>query len=333
MKKHFLLLLFFTLASSVFLLFSPQVPVAHLEKPLVAVQTNVSIFEQPQATELPILEKMKSARQEIFVEVYLLSDKEIIAALQEAQARGVTVKVLLEKHPYEGGSLNAHSAESLKSAGVSVNWTNPLFALTHQKSIVIDGSTAFILNQNLTASAFTKNREYNVIDTNAEDVTEVRNIFLADWERHSFQQTSDHLVVSPDNARPALKEVLQNATQSIDMEMEVFTDPEMQSLLASKAKTVKVRLILPDLKKIAANEPTITKLQQAGIQIHTLHTPYLHAKMILVDQRSAYVGSINFTTQSLDKNRELGIVLSEEKSITQLKNSFEEDWAQSDVTL
>jgi phosphatidylserine/phosphatidylglycerophosphate/cardiolipin synthase-like enzyme len=58
----------------------------------------------------------------------------------------------------------------------------------------------------------------------------------------------------------------------------------------------------------------------------------LHAKSIIRDKNAVFVGSFNYTKNSLENNREIGIFVSGEvaKSISQ---SFESDWKQSEVAL
>ncbi len=58
-----------------------------------------------------------------------------------------------------------------------------------------------------------------------------------------------------------------------------------------------------------------------------LSSPYVHAKLLLVDGERAYIGSVNFSAQSMDKNRELGILVSQPDVIERLKGVFETDWA------
>ena len=57
---------------------------------------------------------------------------------------------------------------------------------------------------NMTASAFTRNREYGAIVRTSEDVAEVSALFNADWERTSYVPSRPDLVVSPDNSRSRL---------------------------------------------------------------------------------------------------------------------------------
>ncbi len=287
---------------------------------------NVSLSIEPQAGRSVILDEINSAKSEILVEVYLLSDKTIIGALKDAKAKGISVDVMLEEHPFGGGSLNNTTEKELVSAGISVEWSNPAFSLTHEKAIIIDGKKAFILSQNLTSSSFSKNREYDILDTNVKDVEEIRTIFIDDWQRKSFTQSSPNLVISPNSSRKTLTSLIQNSTKSIDIEIEDIEDRDIISLLSSKAKTIPVRLIVPTLSQINSNSTALLALQKEGVLIKTLASPYMHAKLILSDNTKAFVGSVNLSTQSLDKNRELGIILSEQEIIKKLSDTFSSDW-------
>lgn len=323
-KKNIPTLIFLVLVYSWFLISNVVSRPSTLE--VLGADSNITLSVQPDAGRQPILDAIDNARQEILVEMYLLSDKQIIEALSNARGRGVAVNVMLEKHPFGGSNLNNKSEKTLRENGVAVKWTNPSFSLTHEKAVVIDGRQAFILNQNLTASAFTKNREYNIIDTNPEDVSEVRNIFLADWERREFKPTTTHLIISPKNSRAALTTLIKSAIKTIDIEMEYIEDEKIVSLLSDKAKTTQIRLIIPTFTQFPANKDSAKRLAQDGVSVKTLSSPYIHAKMILTDDVKAYIGSINLSTQSMDENRELGIMLSENEIIKTLAETFSSDW-------
>src|SRR5260221_4559759 len=159
---------------------------------VLSARTNLSLFEEPMEGRTPIINAINNAQQSVEVEVYLLSDKQIISALEQAQARGVSVKVMLEQHPFGGSSSNPKTKLMLSQANISVEWTSSAFSLTHEKAIIIDHKELFVLNQNLTTSAFSKNREYDVIDNNPGDVAEAEQIFSADWQRQPFTPTDSH---------------------------------------------------------------------------------------------------------------------------------------------
>jgi cardiolipin synthase A/B len=56
---------------------------------------------------------------------------------------------------------------------------------------------------------------------------------------------------------------------------------------------------------------------------------YMHAKIIVVDGKTAFVGSENISSQSLDQNRELGIIVSDAGVLSTLQSTFQKDWTVS----
>ena len=293
---------------------------------ILSAQTNVSIFFQPTSGKTPIINEINNAQHELLVEVYLLSDKDVISSLCNARKRGLAIDVMLEHHPFGGGNLNNNSRQNLLDCNISVNWSNPNFSLTHEKTITIDSKEVFILNQNLTASSFSKNREFDVLDKNLNDVNEIRSIFVSDWQRKTYKPNSTHLLVSPDTSRNEIVKLIRSASTTIDIEAEDIDDIQIVSLLGQIAKTEKVRLITPTLNQISSNKNALNSLKTQGVEVRTLSSPYVHAKLILVDDKNAYIGSINLSSQSLDKNREVGIIISEQTGIQILQSVFETDW-------
>ena len=70
-----------------------------------------------------------------------------------------------------------------------------------------------------------------------------------------------------------------------------------------------------------------TNTDQHGVTlpfpVSRLSSPYIHAKLILIDGTSLLLGSINFTTNALDHNRELALYIEkDEKFYSQVENLF-----------
>lgn len=272
--------------------------------------TNLELFIEPNDGYTPLLNYIQSSNQ-ILTEVYLLSDPKIISEIASH-----SVQIILEEHPYGGGNLNQKTKSLL---GNLVNWANPSYTLTHAKFMVFDNQVVCILNMNLTKSAFSKNREYNICSREKDDVKEATNIFTADSKRQNYTPTDPHLIISPDNSRGKLTALLNSAKSQIDIEIEVLTDKKIVDLLSKKALNMPVRIITPEKKSV--DNPIIP-----NTQTKILKSPYPHAKLVIIDHQRAYVGSINFTTQSMDQNRELGILISQPNIIEKLRNTFESDW-------
>jgi cardiolipin synthase A/B len=187
---------------------------------------------------------------------------------------------------------------------------------------------------NLTKSALggssgATNREYAIVDTSADDVSEAQMIFQADWDRRQTPTLADpNLVVSPTSARPKLEQLLQSARSSLLLEEEEMDDADMEDqLIAAAGSGVAVQIILP---AAPADDPganqDVPRLTQAGVQVRYSQTLYMHAKMIVADSTRAFVGSENFSATSLDANRELGIVVADPAAIAKLQGTFAGDW-------
>jgi phosphatidylserine/phosphatidylglycerophosphate/cardiolipin synthase-like enzyme len=55
--------------------------------------------------------------------------------------------------------------------------------------------------------------------------------------------------------------------------------------------------------------------------------PDTHIKMVLVDDATAYVGSVNLSWNSLTNNREIGVLLWETAAISAISEMFDGDWS------
>lgn len=292
----------------------------------------VQVFVEPDAGEQIILNAINGAQKSIWLEMYLLTDTNIIQALENAAGRHLDVRVMLEPHPYGGGSPQS-TLDALQAAGASVEDTSPAFTLTHEKGMIIDGNTAFIMTCNFTYSALNgKNREYGIIDTTPQDVQGAIAIFNADWNRTSVQVTDPNLVVSPNNSRTMLTNLINSAKTSLILEEEEMQDSSMeQALVNAERRGVAVEVILaaPSGSSNDPNAPGIAVLKAGGVQVKEDSQLYIHAKMIVADGSLAFVGSENFSTTSLDNNRELGVLLTNAQIISTLQQTFQSDWAAS----
>lgn len=289
------------------------------------------LFIEPNAGEQVILNAINNAHQSIWLEMYLLTDTNIIKALENAAGQHLDVRVMLEPHPYGGGSPQS-TLNALQAAGASVEDTSSAFTLTHEKGMIIDGTTAYIMSCNFTYSALNgKNREYGIIDTNPQDVQGVIDIFNADWNRTSAQVSDPNLVVSPENSRTDLVSLINSAKSSLIIEAEEMLDSGVEQALASAAQRgVQVQVILPSPQGSSdSNSSGIATIKAGGAQVEEDAQLYMHAKMMVIDGSEAFVGSENFSSSSLDSNRELGILLSDSSIISTLQQTFQQDWSVS----
>ncbi len=297
--------------------------------PFPKAQQTLKLFVEPDAGESIFLDTINTAHHSIWLETYLLTDTSILQALENAAHRKLDVRVMLEPNPYGGGSSQDVLAE-LRLAGIIVKDTSPDYTLTHEKGMVVDGNTAFIMSCNFTYSALNgTNREYGVVDTLAPDVQNVTDIFNADWNRTTPHIVNPNLVISPTNSRSALTALITNAKKTLVLEEEEMLDESIENALVTVAhRGVNVQVILPTPypNENDANEQGIAILKAGSIQVREDPELYIHAKMIVADGTQAFVGSENISAPSLDGNRELGILLSDKSIVTILQTTFQQDW-------
>ena len=287
------------------------------------------LFVAPDDGERPILDELQAARCTIDVSVYLLSDDAVIAALDTAADRGVRVRVMLEEFPFGGGGTQDEVRAGLEAHDIEVRWSGSGVRFSHAKFIVVDRQVALIMNQNLTVSAFTNNREFGVVTTHRASVAQAQEIFDRDWEGDGGEDVDGPLIVSPANSRDRLLELIEGGTESIDLYAEVIRDEQVVAALgAAEARGVEVRLIV-DVSIDEDTQDVAAQLYAQGVEVRLADFLYIHAKLMVIDIATAVVGSQNFTQTSLDDNREVAMVISDPLLIERCLAVFERDWARS----
>ncbi|WP_069802751.1 phospholipase D-like domain-containing protein [Thermogemmatispora onikobensis] len=318
---------------------APQSPLVSLAARPVAVPPGpgvkgVQLFVEPQAGEQVVLQAIAEARHSLAVEIYLLTDRSVIQALEKAAKRGLTVRVMLEPHPYGGGS-PAGTMQQLRAAGVEARYANPAFPLTHAKLMIVDGARAYIMTGNFSRAALggnrsVANREYGIVDPWPGDVSNLSALFEADWRRTTAGAAINdaNLVISPGNARAALQGLIGEAQRTLLVEEEEMRDQQVEAaLVAAERRGVRVQVILPAPR--AGNDPNaegIATLLQGGVAVREDGQLYIHAKMLVVDGREAFVGSENCSPPGLESNREVGILIADEEVLATLQTTFWTDW-------
>ncbi len=278
-----------------------------MARPLPQYSTGIQITVEPGDNGAALTNAIKNAKTSVHMVMYLLSSSPVISALKSRAAAGVEVKVLLNKTFPAGMGSNSTVYSDLSSAGVAVQWAPSTFTLTHEKTVIVDGTSALIMTMNATASSPTSNREYLALDTDPDDVAEAEALFQADWSGRTITP-SGRLAVSPDNSATRIGDVMSSATKTLDVEVEELSDSRLVYILGYAAgHGVKVRVVLPTGTLTSAQQTAVTTLKSAGVKMVTLDSPYIHAKAVVADGDTAFVGSENFTTASLDDNRELGV--------------------------
>jgi cardiolipin synthase len=125
----------------------------------------------------------KVARERIYItQSYFAPDEELTAAIIEAAARGVDVRMLVTGFSDSQILLNASRAyyADLLAGGVRVFESQE--NIMHAKTMVVDGYWSTVGSSNLDYLSFLHNHEVNAVILGAEFASELEDVFLADLE-------------------------------------------------------------------------------------------------------------------------------------------------------
>src|SRR5215467_417971 len=96
------------------------------------------LIVEPDEGTAPVVELIHGAQRSLRVKQFTLTDSHVMSALIKAHQRHVDVRIMLNPHRSSGDRTNDESFKALRHAGLKVEWSNPAFAVTHEKSVVID---------------------------------------------------------------------------------------------------------------------------------------------------------------------------------------------------
>lgn len=294
--------------------------------------TNVTIQVQPSDLGAQIEASIRAAKTSVHMTMYLLSDNSIIDALGDLKDAGKDVKVVLNQTFPPNGGDNAATFTKLQQRGVDVVYAPAAYTFTHAKTVIIDGAKALIMTMNLTYSSPKDNREYIATDSDPADVADCEKLFAADFSGTAVT-VNGKLVVSPQDATPVdprqrLKALINSAKTSLDVEVQSLSDDSLTDaiILAHKDK-VAVRVVIAANQSSPAQQDALDALKAAGVPLKMLAAPYVHAKTLVVDGTTVFVGSQNFTPTGLLQNREIGVVTDAPAEAAKIRDVIAKDFA------
>ncbi len=282
-----------------------------------AAATTYTLVTEPDQGLTAIYNVIATAKKSIDMTMYELTDVTVMDAFAKAAAAGVAVRVILDQSGDETKT-NTPAYNYLEQNKCGVHWSNPAYAVTHQKTITVDAATSAIMTLNLTPTDYKTTRDFAVITNNAADVAAIETTFNADFTNATITPpTGENLVWSPTNATSALLGLINGAAKSLLLSQEEFGDKQMvAAVVASLQRGVQATLVQENTNNEYSAE--LTTMKSAGAKIATYSSTtgrYIHAKTVLADYGTAnaklFAGSENFSTPSLSDNRELGLIFSD----------------------
>ncbi|HKT57810.1 MAG TPA: cardiolipin synthase [Microbacterium sp.] len=160
---------------------------------------------------------IRGAKRYVHLEFYILqadnSTEGIFAAMEDAVARGVTVRVLLDHWANRGKPKYRRTLRRLRAMGAKWHLMLPVQPLrgryqrpdlrNHRKLLVIDGTLAFMGSQNIVDSTYNLRKNIRrglhwvdlMVRLEGPVVASVNAVFLSDWYSETDESLADQIDV------------------------------------------------------------------------------------------------------------------------------------------
>jgi phosphatidylserine/phosphatidylglycerophosphate/cardiolipin synthase-like enzyme len=233
--------------------------------------------------------------------MFRCDDLEVLDALAEALRRRVRVEVLITGRAKGWQARLQRLWVLLEDMGATLHRYPDPVVKYHAKYIVADKSLALVASLNLTRKCFTSTVDFVVTTHDPGIVSGLTRLFDLDCGAASAPRPprlSRRLIIGPDGARRQFTELIQSARRSICLIDPKVTDPGIVALLKTKA----------------ADGVSVSVLSRGAIRGLTPH-----GKLLIVDGKTAVIGSLSLSALSLDFRREVAIVVRDATCLTQLK--------------
>ena len=284
-----------------------------------------------------VLTLIQTAQRSIMLKMFTFDSPQIINAIVVAANRGVAVRVMLNPRRSSGARVNDATMETLCQAGVDARWTSPHFAVTHEKTMVLDENMVLIATFNFVDKNLTQTRDYGVVVDDAKTVQQVVECFEADWATHPYELPKHRaLLVGNTNARKVMAEFIDTVERTLHVQHPKVSDMAIVDRLLAAARGARIHLLCGGRHGISVSDEMDTfsglrTLERAGVQLRHQRGLRLHSKLLVADGHRALVGSMNIDRSAFDVRRELGVVFTDHRAVTALNHCFKRDWDEASV--
>src|ERR1700679_3189934 len=127
---------------------------------------------------------------------------------------------------------------------------------------------------------------------------------------------SRSLVVLPDDSAKSILDAIHHASKSLRVKMFVFTDPSLiAAVVQAHRRGVNVRIMLNPRRRsgVSENDESRATLQAAGIDVLASNPAFdfRHEKCMVVDDKTAFVKSLNWESENLTETLDYAIIPTE----------------------
>jgi phosphatidylserine/phosphatidylglycerophosphate/cardiolipin synthase-like enzyme len=143
------------------------------------------------------------------------------------------------------------------------------------------------------------------------------------------------IIVFPDDTVKSIVDAINAAKKSILIKMFLFSDSELlNAVIDAKRRGVKVKVMLNPSRRNGEgeNEEARTLLEAAEIEVRDTNPSFVitHEKSMVIDEKLAFVKSLNWETKNLTETRDYAIITSHPHEVEEIILCFDADWHRND---
>lgn len=279
----------------------------------------MKLLVQPEDGIKPLLAAIDKAKKSIRILIFRFDRAEIQKALVAAVERGVAVKALIA-YTNRGEEKNLRKLEmQMLERGITVSRTADDLVRYHGKMLIVDDKELYVLAYNFTHMDIDLSRSFGLCVKTPDMVKEAMNLFECDAHRQPYKpKGKTGLVVSPVNAREKLTDFIRKTKKRLFLYEMKISDRDFVKLLQQKiSEGVEVRV----LSRAATKSDSLP--------VRKLPTR-LHARVMLRDGDTVFLGSQSLRKLELEARREIGLIVKDPKTVRQMEEIFEADWKTSE---
>ncbi len=253
--------------------------------------TDDRVVIEPAERRAAVLRIIRGARKRLGLTIFRCNDDAVLEEVRRAVARGVVVDALLTRRASGWRRRLDELHDRLDRMGVNVTRHGPRATKHHAKYIVADSGPLLVASFNLTRKCFHETCDFAVVTTDPGAVTDAWRLFESDLARRVLPEAAarhSRLVVGPEWAGRAVRDLLGSAERRIKIIDHKLDDPRVERILRKKVRD--------------------------GVPVDHIRTRVVggrtaHGKLTIVDGRVALVGSLALSARSLGMQRELGLLV------------------------
>ena len=143
------------------------------------------------------------------------------------------------------------------------------------------------------------------------------------------------IIILPDDTGQSIIDAINSAEESLLIKMFLFSDPGLiNAVIAAKQRGVKTRVMLNPTRRNGEeeNEETRNQLREADIEVRDSNPSFIltHEKSMVIDEKLAFVKSLNWETKNLTETRDYAIVTSHPNEVEEIIQCFKADWERTE---